>query len=258
MQNAARTTLNMPISNVYHIANQHMQYLNAPAATTEKSKYSTVSLLLVLLMHTLAIYFLSLKTIITPTKPITFAPMMVSLIAPSAIVPEPELVNIIEPPKPEIKPVIKSKKVVEQILPIEKATERLVEATSEPEQVETIKPQASPVLAAEPAIELPKAAQIVEDKIEPPRFGVAYLNNPAPDYPALSVRKGEEGRVLMMVLVSADGAAEDVQIEKSSGFDRLDNAAVAAVKKWRFIPAKKNNQPLSAFVRVPMPFILEN
>ena len=256
MQNAARTTLNMPISNVYHIANQHMQYLKAPAATTEKSKLSMVSLLLVLLTHTLAIYFLSLKTIITSTKPITFAPMMVSLIAPPVIVPE--LVPIIEPLKPEPKPIINPKKVVEKILPIEKPTERLVEATTVQEPVETIKPQASPMLLAEPAKELPKAAQIVEDKIEPPRFGVAYLNNPAPDYPALSVRKGEEGRVLMMVLVSADGAAEDVQIEKSSGFDRLDNAAVAAVKKWRFIPAKKNNQPLSAFVRVPMPFILEN
>jgi periplasmic protein TonB len=49
-----------------------------------------------------------------------------------------------------------------------------------------------------------------------------------------------------------------VQIEKSSGFDRLDNAAVTAVKKWRFVPAKRNNQALSAYVLVPMPFILEN
>ena len=87
---------------------------------------------------------------------------------------------------------------------------------------------------------------------------MAYLNNPAPDYPSMSRRQGEEGRVLMKVLVSASGAAEDVQVEKSSGSDRLDNAAVSAVKRWRFIPAKKNNQPLSAYVLVPIKFSLDS
>ena len=62
----------------------------------------------------------------------------------------------------------------------------------------------------------------------------------------------------MKVLVSTEGAAEDVQIEKSSGYERLDNAAVTAVKRWRFIPAKRNNQPLSAYVLVPMKFSLDN
>ena len=74
----------------------------------------------------------------------------------------------------------------------------------------------------------------------------------------MSRRIGEEGRVLMKVLVSADGAAEDVQIEKSSGSERLDNAAMHAVKRWRFIPAKKNNQALSAYVMVPMKFSLDS
>jgi periplasmic protein TonB len=140
----------------------------------------------------------------------------------------------------------------------------MVEATIElPKEEEITKPQAAPVLVAEPAPESknlapPKAAPIIEDKYEEPRFGVSYLNNPAPDYPALSRRQGEEGRVLMKVLVSSEGAAEDVQIEKSSGSDRLDNAAVTAVKRWRFIPAKKNNQPLSAYVLVPIKFSLDN
>ena len=102
------------------------------------------------------------------------------------------------------------------------------------------------------------AEKAPEEKVEPPRFGVSYLNNPAPDYPAMSRRIGEEGRVLMKVLVSADGAAEDVQIEKSSGSERLDNAAMQAVKRWRFIPAKKNNQALSAYVMVPMKFSLDS
>ena len=74
----------------------------------------------------------------------------------------------------------------------------------------------------------------------------------------MSRRIGEEGRVLMKVLVSADGAAEEVQIEKSSGSERLDNAAIQAVKRWRFIPANKNNQALSAYVMVPMKFSLDS
>ena len=222
----------------------------------EKKSSSWLTILLVLGFHALAIYLLSTHKPLEKIEVKSAKPMMVSLIAPPS--PEPEIVPTIEPPKPEPKPIIKPKKVVEKIRPIEKPVERLVEATTEPPKEEEItKPEASPVLVTEAAKAPPKAEPIVEDKIEPPRFGVAYLNNPTPDYPALSVRKGEEGRVLMRVLVSADGAAEDVQIEKSSGFDRLDNVAVAAVKKWRFIPAKRNNQPLRAYVLVPMPFILE-
>lgn len=226
---------------------------------SEKNSSSLLAIFTVLAFHALAVYLLSTHKPLEKIEVKAVKPMMVSIIAPPS--PEPEIVPIIEPPEP--KPVVenkpKPKKVVEKILPIEKPVERLVEATTEPPKVEEItKPEAAPILAAEPAKAPPKAEPVVEEKIELPRFGVAYLNNPTPDYPALSVRKGEEGRVLMRVLVSADGAAEDVKIEKSSGFDRLDNAAVAAVKKWRFIPAKKNNQPMSAYVRVPMPFILEN
>lgn len=106
--------------------------------------------------------------------------------------------------------------------------------------------------------EVQKAESASEVVMEPPRFGVAYLNNPAPDYPALSRRSGEEGRVLMKVLVSTEGAAEVVQIEKSSGSSRLDQAAIDAVKRWRFIPAQKNKQPLSAYVLVPIKFSLNS
>jgi periplasmic protein TonB len=228
---------------------------------TEKKSAAWLTIALVLLAHALVIYLLTTQKPLEKIQASPVKPMMVSIIAPPS--PEPEIVPIIEPPKPEPKPIIKPKKVVEKILPTEKPVERLIEATTEPPKEEIAKPEAAPVLAAEPAQDFkdkapPKAVPIVEEKYEEPRFGVAYLNNPKPDYPALSVRKGEEGRVLMRVLVSADGTPEDVQIEKSSGFDRLDNAAVAAVKKWRFVPAKRNNQALSAYVLVPMPFILEN
>ena len=226
-----------------------------PAYTAKKSS-AWVTIALVLLAHALVIYLLSTQKPLEKIQYKPVKPMMVSIIAPPS--PEPEILTIIEPPKPEPKPIVKLKKVVEKILTIEKPVERLVEATTEPPKQETTKPEALPVLAAMPADVALKAAPVIEDKYEEPRFGVAYLNNPAPDYPSMSRRQGEEGRVLMKVLVSASGAAEDVQVEKSSGSDRLDNAAVIAVKRWRFIPAKKNNQPLSAYVLVPIKFSLDS
>jgi protein TonB len=66
----------------------------------------------------------------------------------------------------------------------------------------------------------------------------------------------EQGIVLLRVLVSLSGQAESVQIENSSGSSRLDQAALKAVKLWSFIPAKRNNQPLSAYVLVPVRFSL--
>lgn len=225
-------------------------------APTQKS-HAWLTTLCVVLAHIGVIYLLLTQKPLTKIEAPPAKPMMVSLIAPPA--PEPELVPVIEPPKPEVKPIVKPKKVVEKIKPIETPTERLVEATIEQPVVEEA-PAApiEPVKVAEAPKAPPVVEKVVEEKIEPPRFGVSYLNNPAPDYPATSRRLGEEGRVLMKVLVSADGAADDVQIEKSSGSERLDDAAMKAVKRWRFIPAKKNNQGMSAYVIVPIKFSLDS
>ena len=229
--------------------------VNTPAPSQKTQSWLTT--IFVLLAHMAEIYLLIAQKPIEKIQVPPAKPMMVSLIAPPA--PEPELVPVIEPIKQQVKPVIKPKKIVEKIMPIETPTQRLIEATTEQAIIEeTPAASAEPVKVAEAPKAQPVVEKPVEDKIEPPRFGVSYLNNPAPDYPAMSRRIGEEGRVLMKVLVSADGAAEDVQIEKSSGSERLDNAAIQAVKRWRFIPAKKNNQALSAYVMVPMKFSLDS
>lgn len=217
---------------------------------------------LVMLCHVGVIALLALNNTVEKTPPKLSAPMMVSLIAPPT--PKPELVPIIEPPKPVVKQKPKPKLVVEKIRPIETPTERLVEATTEPPKVQEKPAEVAPTAVSAPVVEEPKVAakpepvpeKPITEKIEPPRFGVSYLNNPAPDYPPLSRRLNEEGRVLMRVLVSAQGNAEEVRVTKSSGSERLDDAAVDAVKRWRFVPATKNNQPLSAYVLVPIKFSL--
>jgi protein TonB len=91
---------------------------------------------------------------------------------------------------------------------------------------------------------------------EPARFDADYLNNPRPAYPLLSRRLGEEGRVLLRVRISADGAPLSVETKQSSGYARLDAAAVEAVQQWRFVPARRGEAAVQSSVLVPLAFKL--
>lgn len=89
-------------------------------------------------------------------------------------------------------------------------------------------------------------------------FDAAYLRNPAPDYPPQSRRLEEEGMVKLKVRVNQEGRAIAVEVAQSSGFRRLDTAAVEAVRNWRFVPARRDGQPLEATVIVPVRFTLND
>ena len=93
--------------------------------------------------------------------------------------------------------------------------------------------------------------------VQPPRFDAAYLQNPEPEYPALSQRLGEEGRVLLRVLVSPEGRADQVELKQGSGFARLDAAALVAVRRWRFQAARRGTEIVAAWVIVPITFHLD-
>lgn len=88
----------------------------------------------------------------------------------------------------------------------------------------------------------------------PPRFDVDYLKNPAPAYPALSRRFRETGRVMLRVCVDPQGHPEALELHTSSGFPRLDQAALEAVRRWRFVPARSGATPMRAWVIVPITF----
>jgi protein TonB len=79
-----------------------------------------------------------------------------------------------------------------------------------------------------------------------------------PVYPPVSRRNGEEGTGLFRVLVDERGRPQDVQVLKSSGFPRLDEAAMVAIRKWAFKPAVQNSQPVQSWTRVQVAFKLEN
>jgi protein TonB len=90
------------------------------------------------------------------------------------------------------------------------------------------------------------------------RFDADYLDNPKPLYPLASRRYGEQGKVLLRVHVSAAGLAEKIEIKTGSGYPRLDQAATDAVSRWRFVPARRGDQPVAARVLVPINFQLES
>ena len=89
-----------------------------------------------------------------------------------------------------------------------------------------------------------------------PIFDADYLNNPAPSYPPLAKRMKEQGVVYVRVHVSSEGLPDQIELKRSSGSMRLDEAALVTVKKWRFGPARRGGEAVSAWVVVPIAFSL--
>ncbi len=79
-----------------------------------------------------------------------------------------------------------------------------------------------------------------------------------PEYPPTSRRLGEEGSVVLQVLVGPDGAVKDGKVQKSSGFPRLDEAALKhALRAWRFTPGTEDGAPVSVWHSVKVTFKIE-
>jgi protein TonB len=83
-----------------------------------------------------------------------------------------------------------------------------------------------------------------------------YRLNPEPKYPEIARRHGYEGLVVLTVLVSDSGNVGKIEMRESSGYGVLDQSASDAVRKWTFIPAKRNGQAVSSWVVVPIRFVL--
>jgi protein TonB len=171
------------------------------------------------------------------------APIMVSLVTQprpeEKPQPRPET-----PPQP--KPLAKPRALPPQPLPV------LTAPAESPALVAAPPPPSEP--PPPQPIALPAAPPVV---ITEPIFNANYLDNPAPEYPWLSRRAGEQGRVLLRVLVNAAGRAQDVEVRTSSGFLRLDQTARDTVRAWRFVPAKRGNEPVPAWVLIPIVFKLD-
>ena len=86
----------------------------------------------------------------------------------------------------------------------------------------------------------------------------AYAHNPAPEYPQSARWDGEEGIVLLRVLVNVSGLPEKITVVRSSGYTSLDRAAEKAVRHWRFTPGTRDGKPVAMQVEVPIRFRLND
>jgi protein TonB len=68
---------------------------------------------------------------------------------------------------------------------------------------------------------------------------------------------GEQGKVVVRVLIGVDGLAQKAEIRQSSGFERLDDAALATVKSWHYVPGKRAGVVEAMWFSVPINYVLE-
>lgn len=90
-------------------------------------------------------------------------------------------------------------------------------------------------------------------RVARPRYG----ENPKPVYPPEARKKGYQGEVLLRAEVLTNGRVGDVELKKSSGHEILDRSALAAVKQWKFIPAREGEKTVAVWVTIPVKFQLQ-
>jgi len=177
------------------------------------------------------------------------APMFVSLIAP-----EPPKPVILPPPPPPPVPQPSPKRPPPVV----------IAAAPSPAPAPFVVP-APPPDVPPPPVPPPVVAAVVAPQPAPPpppkiipASAVQYLGDPpVPEYPRLSIRAGETGRVMLRIYIDEAGLPRTVQVDRSSGHVRLDEAGAAAMRKARFKPYTENGQAVAGWAFVPLDFALE-
>ena len=160
---------------------------------------------------------------------------------PPQVKPRPPVVKEKLRPKQQLvakAPAKTQRDVVASIAPVEEFLPEPAETT--PQTVAAAKPAQMPAgpvtLSTELSVSCPEMAR--------------------PPYPALSRRLGEEGKLTLQVELDESGRVTQTRIVKSSGYSRLDNAAVATVKTWRCRPAMRDGQPVRTVALQPFNFVI--
>ena len=190
------------------------------------------------------------------------------------VVPVHMLSEFIEPPAPKVVPLpAPPPPPATAKQPVPKSRAPSLPPTPQPLAVadDTPAPDARHVPATPPAPATPVAAPVqasdsaspasptpaAPPRVELPSSDAAYLQNPRPIYPPMSKRMGEQGQVVCSVLIGTDGLPVSARLVKSSGFDRLDEATLHAVMRWRYTPGKRNGVPAAMSFNVPITWVLE-
>ncbi|MES1163021.1 MAG: energy transducer TonB, partial [Rhizobacter sp.] len=176
----------------------------------------------------------------------------------------PMFVDLIAPPTPPVPPAPPPPRQMQPIPKKPPPPAPVIAAAPSPAPAAFVVPAPPP---PEPAPEPPAPPVAIQAPPAPPApppapkiipaSAVQYLEPPAPEYPRLSRRNGESGRVLVRVYIDTAGLPHNVQVSSSSGHQRLDDAATTAVQKARFKPYTENGQPTAGWTTVPINFELE-
>jgi periplasmic protein TonB len=163
----------------------------------------------------------------------------------SGPVPKPKVEPV---PKSEPEPVIKQARRTPSPVPRSHPNPAPAELNPSPaaQQRLTIAASSRP---ASPATSAAATATAVSREVE-------YLYNPPPEYPRHARRLGLEGEVLIRTRVLPNGDADEVVLERSSGYALLDQAAIEAVRTWRFRPARRGDEQIVSWVEIPVRFRL--
>ena len=188
---------------------------------------------------------------IDPAKPQPMEVLIIPVKAPRLNVapppPPPTAARRPLPKKQQLKPTLK-KVLLDAQKPSEFAPTKQV---LESQPIEETSPSPAPVIDSEANT----------TKIEPfsqADISASYAHNPKPDYPTIAKIRGWQGEVLLRVHVSEQGISDLVEVQRSSGFDALDESAIEAVKQWLFTPAKYGAEPVASSVIVPIVFTLND
>ena len=213
---------------------------------TQNQRAEPVVLTVVIGLHGLALLGLFFSTDHIELKVSEAKPILASIIAPSR--PSP----VVVPPPTPTKPAVKEPP--KKILTSPKPAPTPTPIAPIPAPVKKVEP--SPVVEQKTDSRAKASQEAATSEVIQPKFDADYLNNPKPAYPSISRRLGEEGVVMLRVYVNASGQPERIEVNRSSGFERLDAAALRAVSDWKFVPARQGKISVAAWVQVPVSFQL--
>lgn len=228
---------------------------------TRDKRNRAAALLFVLAVHGAVAYGLwSMRVMSSPSAP---APLFVSLI-PSQPRPQP----VSQPAQrvtPHVRPVVPAKPRPdkhEAEQPVVSHPAPLAAPAQANSPLEATSPPPAPGPAIPAAETGPPASRALPAEAEGPvalasDLAVVCAARTPPSYPVISRRLGESGRVVLRVELDAAGRVSNAQLTRSSGYTRLDAAAVEAVMKWRCQPAQRNGQPVRSVAVQPFDFTLE-
>lgn len=232
---------------------QSLTHKNAEYLSSQERLISVPGLLFVLLVHVIVLYVLwNQKLLPKPDQVVTLFAEFISAPPPSSEPPMP----MAEPAPVKLQPVKKPVVKPKQERLVTKSTASTKQAHIEsPKPDETVVEQAQeslPVTNASLPAQMPAGPVTLSSELS---VSCPKLNAPA--YPAISRRMGEEGKLVLRVELDENGQIDKAKVINSSGYERLDSAALTAVKSWQCNPSIRNGQPVRAVALQPFNFVLQ-